>query len=300
MRAMLGEMVARGGEGAARGTDPTATSPVSAAVVRAPLHRQSVQPARSPGAARGRGRAGEKGRRAIGCGRASSLALALIGRCASLLLPPQPPEHSTHRQAARSSTPALHGSHPRRRSPHRVPPRTGCSPLVRRRHRRRRQPGQAPRWPPGPGPHLQQRLPHARLAAQGRSGAAASLVLLTLFAPSSPPPAAPHHRPPVPALHARQSSRRATATACATRQDHLTDSSPLAPLLPPLATGPRRLAPHQGHRRQGRRLHHPADQGLGPPRSRRRRLPLGPQVVVHEQARLGEGRPPALPRRQRR
>ena len=53
--------------------------------------------------------------------------------------------------------------------------------------------------------------------------------------------------------------------------------------------GARRLGPHQGPDRQGPRLDHQRDQGIGPARPRRRRLPDRPQVVVHAQ-----GRPAAV------
>lgn len=65
-------------------------------------------------------------------------------------------------------------------------------------------------------------------------------------------------------------------------------------------TETRRLAPDQGHHPQGRQLAHPADQGLGSSRSRRRWIPLGTQVVVHEQAWMAERQATSVPRRQRR
>lgn len=62
--------------------------------------------------------------------------------------------------------------------------------------------------------------------------------------------------------------------------------------------GARRLAQDQGDPSQGSRLDHCSDEGFGYARTWWRRFPLWSQVVLHAQARMGEGPPPPLPRGQ--
>ena len=95
-----------------------------------------------------------------------------------------------------------------------------------------------------------------------------------------------------------QASQPLIGKLCHARRQGPHLQEPLRPprLGPRGRAAPRRLGRHQGDHRQGPRLDHQRDEGVGPARPRRRGLPDRPEMVVHAEG--IHGRPAELSRGQ--